>query len=49
VYFGYPAQAHADELKQQAALRQLPAVLTELRKLKEELEMLKRQNSQRDE
>jgi len=49
VYFGYPAQAHADELKQQAALRQLPAVLTELRKLKEELEILKRQNSQRDE
>jgi UDP-3-O-[3-hydroxymyristoyl] glucosamine N-acyltransferase len=49
VYFGYPAQAHADELKQQAALRQLPAVLTELRTLKEELESLKRQHAQREE
>jgi UDP-3-O-[3-hydroxymyristoyl] glucosamine N-acyltransferase len=41
IYFGYPAQAHTDELKQQAALRQLPALLAEVRRLQQEIERLK--------
>jgi UDP-3-O-[3-hydroxymyristoyl] glucosamine N-acyltransferase len=41
IYFGYPAQSHSDELKQQAALRRLPALLAEVRRLQQEIERLK--------
>jgi UDP-3-O-[3-hydroxymyristoyl] glucosamine N-acyltransferase len=43
VYFGSPAKSHADALKQEAALRQLPQLLKEFRALKTELENLKAQ------
>ncbi len=49
VYFGSPAIAVVDELKQQAALKQLPELLAEVRRLKQELEILKMEISKTQE